>query len=215
MSWIKSIPRHEALGKLRQVYDRIAGKHGAIDNILTVHGQRPHTLEGHMALYKRVLHSRENTLPKWKLELLGVYVSLLNRCAYCVSHHEAGLRRLLQDDARADALRGVLDRAAAAAPLQAPSAAGDRLTVADAAMLGYAGKLTLAPAEVTEADVAALLATGFAEGEVLEINQVVSYFAYANRTVLGLGVSLDGDVLGLSPGDSEDPDNWQHDEARE
>jgi hypothetical protein len=39
---------------------------------------------------------------------------------------------------------------------------------------------------------------------------VVSYFAYANRTVLGLGVNTDGDVLGLSPGDNDDPDNWSH-----
>ncbi len=39
---------------------------------------------------------------------------------------------------------------------------------------------------------------------------MVSYFAYANRTVLGLGVNTDGDVLGLSPGDNDDPDNWSH-----
>lgn len=33
----------------------------------------------------------------------------------------------------------------------------------------------------------------------LEINQVVAYFAYANRTVLGLGVNTEGEILGLSP----------------
>jgi hypothetical protein len=44
----------------------------------------------------------------------------------------------------------------------------------------------------------------------LEINQVVAYFNYANRTVLGLGVETSGDLLGLSPGDSDDPENWQH-----
>jgi len=28
--------------------------------------------------------------------------------------------------------------------------------------------------------------------------------------VLGLGISTDGDIIGLSPGDSSDPDNWSH-----
>ncbi|NQV87627.1 MAG: hypothetical protein HQ492_11185 [Woeseiaceae bacterium] len=44
----------------------------------------------------------------------------------------------------------------------------------------------------------------------MEINQVTAYFGYANRTVLGLGVDAVGDIIGLSPGDSGDPDNWSH-----
>ena len=47
-------------------------------------------------------------------------------------------------------------------------------------------------------------AAGMDDGQILEINQVVAYFAYANRTVLGLGVTTQGDVLGQSPGNSED-----------
>jgi uncharacterized protein YciW len=61
-----------------------------------------------------------------------------------------------------------------------------------------------------EADVEALRAAGYNDGEILEINQVVSYFAYANRTVQGLGVNTTGDVLGLSPGNTTDADDWQH-----
>ena len=30
------------------------------------------------------------------------------------------------------------------------------------------------------------------------------------RTVSGLGVSTDGDILGLSPGNSDNPDDWSH-----
>ena len=30
------------------------------------------------------------------------------------------------------------------------------------------------------------------------------------RTVLGLGCSTAGDVIGLSPGNSDDPDDWNH-----
>ena len=56
----------------------------------------------------------------------------------------------------------------------------------------------------------ALRDAGFDDGEILEINQVTAYFAYANRTVLGLGINTAGDIIGLSPGDSSDPDNWSH-----
>jgi len=54
-------------------------------------------------LYKAVLHHAGNDLLRAYLETLGVYVSLLNGCGYCVGHHLAGLRRLLDDPARADA----------------------------------------------------------------------------------------------------------------
>ena len=33
---------------------------------------------------------------------------------------------------------------------------------------------------------------------------------YANRTVLGLGCSTAGDILGLSPNNSDNPDDWSH-----
>ena len=63
---------------------------------------------------------------------------------------------------------------------------------------------------MAEADVQALRDTGFSDGEVLEINQVTAYFNYANRTVLGLGISTEGDIIGLSPNNSDDPNDWSH-----
>ncbi|MEJ2257516.1 MAG: hypothetical protein P8X98_11025 [Woeseiaceae bacterium] len=56
------------------------------------------------------------------------------------------------------------------------------------------------------ADVEALREAGWDDGEILEINQIVAYFNYANRTVEGLGVDTDGDILALSP----DGAGWQH-----
>ena len=40
----------------------------------------------------------------------------------------------------------------------------------------------------------ALREAGWDDGEILEINQVCAYFAYANRTVLGLGCSTEGEM---------------------
>ena len=71
-------------------------------------------------------------------------------------------------------------------------------------------KLTQAPASVEADAMRALRDAGLDDGKILEINQVASYFAYANRMVLGLGIDTDGDIIGLSPGDGEDPDNWTH-----
>jgi alkylhydroperoxidase family enzyme len=81
---------------------------------------------------------------------------------------------------------------------------------AQLAGLNYASKLTLSADQVVEEDIEVLRQAGLDDGEILEINQVTAYFSYANRTVLGLGVGTDGDIIGLSPGDSSDPNNWSH-----
>lgn len=200
MTWIATIPYAEATGRLKTLYDRVKGPDDNVDNIMMAHSLRPHSMEGHMHLYKYVLHHTGNQVPKWMLETLGVYVSLINECAYCVEHHFQGLRRLLGDDARADSIRAALE---AGRP-------EDAFEGAELAMCRYAAKLTTSPASVMHADIETLRAAGLDDGRILEVNQVVSYFCYANRTVLGLGVNTDGDVLGLSPNQSDDPDNWAH-----
>ena len=58
-------------------------------------------------------------------------------------------------------------------------------------MLAYAEKLTAHPGDVVAADVDALRAVGFSDRDVLDICEVVAYYAYANRIVDGLGVSLE------------------------
>lgn len=201
MAWIKTVPFEAATGKLKQLYARVTGPDNNVDNIMMMHSLRPHTMEAHMAVYKYVLHHGANTIPKWFLEAIGVWVSQLNTCGYCVDHHFAGMKRLLADDPRSDALRSAI-------------AAGDisamPLDAREQAAMIYAKKLTQTPADMVEADVQALRAAGWEDGEVLEINQVTAYFCYANRTVLGLGCSTDGDVIGLSPNNNADPEDWNH-----
>lgn len=200
MTWIRVTEYPEARGALRTLYDRVRGPDGAIDNILKAHSLRPHTLAGHMTLYKHVLHHPGNTLPTWFLEAVGVRVSRLNRCDYCVAHHAAGLGRQLADPARTRAILAALEAGAPERVFE-----GKEL-----ALLRYAELLTTIPAEVGPADVAALRDAGADDGEILEVNQVAAYFAYANRTVLGLGITSDGEVLGLAPADGDDPDDWSH-----
>lgn len=199
MTWIKVIPFEKAEGRLKRLYDRVKGPDDNVDNIMMAHSLRPHTMEGHMALYKNALHHTANKIPTWFLEVLGVYVSQLNRCDYCVKHHYAGLKRLLDDKPRAKAIMAAL----------AGGTPEDVFVGKELAAVRYAGKLTQDPAAVAELDIKVLKNAGWKDGEILEINQVVSYFAYANRMVLGLGITTDGDVLGLSPEDTEG-DDWGH-----
>lgn len=200
MSWIDTVDHEASAGRLRRIYDRVAGPAGQIDNILRLHSLRPHTLEGHLALYKSVLHHTGNRLPVWLLEAVGVYVSRLNGCDYCVEHHSAGLRRLMERDGRAAAVLRAIES----------DGVDDGLEPREAEILRYAQRLTRDPASVTERDIERLRAVGLDDGEILEVNQVTAYFAYANRTVQGLGATTAGEALGLSPEASEDLGDWEH-----
>jgi uncharacterized peroxidase-related enzyme len=200
MTWIATIAYADAEGPLRRLYDRVKGPGDHVDNIMLAHSLRPHSMEGHMALYKSVLHHARNRLERWLLEALGGYVSLLNGCGYCVEHHFTGMCRLLGDDARGAAIRGALEAGK-------PERAFDG---AELALMRYAFQLTRTPAAVSAADIDRLRAAGLDDGRILEPNQVIAYFGYANRTVLGLGVTTEGDILGLAPGNLDDRDDWSH-----
>ena len=201
MSWINTIPYEKATGKLKMLYDRVKGPDNNVDNIMMMHSLRPHSMEGHMAIYKYVLHHSGNTIPKWFLECLGVWVSSLNECNYCVEHHFSGMKRLVGDDAKSALLRSAIEaRHIDAAPL----------TEAQKQAMRYVRTLTRDPNALRELDIEELRAVGWDDGEILEINQVSAYFGYANRTVLGLGCSTKGDVIGLSPNNNADPDDWNH-----
>jgi uncharacterized peroxidase-related enzyme len=201
MTWIRTVPYEAATGKLKVLYDRVKGPDNNVDNIMMMHSLRPHSMEGHMAIYKYVLHHSDNTILKWFLEALGIWVSSLNECNYCVEHHFSGMKRLLEDAPRADGIRVAIE---ARDPELAPLNAAQKLA------MDYVRVLTRDPACLTEKHVIDLRNAGYTDGEILEINQVSAYFSYANRTVLGLGCSTQGDILGLSPNNSDDPDNWNH-----
>lgn len=200
MSWINIIPYESATSKLKKLYDRVKGPNDNVDNIMLVHSLRPHTMTGHMSLYKNVLHNSNNTIPKWFLETIGVFVSKLNNCDYCIEHHSNGLKRLLKNDDKFIRIQLILQSQQFCEIFEKKHVKA----------LEYAKLLTLNPTVISKKNIKELLDVGFTDGEVLEINQVASYFNYANRTVLGLGVNIEGDILGLSPNNSSEENNWNH-----
>jgi len=94
-----------------------------------------------------------------------------------VVHHRRGLRRLIADDELVAAVEHDWTTAG--------------LSAKRTAMLAYAVKLTEIPAATTDADVDALRDAGFSDRDILDITEVVGYYAYANRIADGLGLQTE------------------------
>ena len=200
MSWIKVIPLDQATGKLKSIYDKIKGPNNQIDNVLSIHSLRPHTLIGHMSIYKNTLHHSNNSYPNWFLEFLGTYTSFINECDYCYRHHFEGMKRFLNDSEKANVLKFHIEN----------DSLIKILSNKELSIIKYARRLTLKANSISEDHIIELRDLGVTDGEILEINQVIAYFNYANRTVLGLGVNTNNETLGLSPKNKDDESSWNH-----
>lgn len=185
-AWISMVGDDEAGPELKEALDLARTPHGTVDNVMRVHSHRPGTMRGHVVLYRAALHDDSNTIPAWFQEVLGSYVSILNGCGYSLANHWKNAAHLIGDAARADAIREALD---ARRP-------GDAFEGSELAALRYAEKLTLNPSGMTEGDIVAMRREGMDDGAILEANQIIGYFNYANRLLNGLGVTTEGDVVG-------------------
>jgi uncharacterized peroxidase-related enzyme len=124
--------------------------------------------------YFNLLVNKEGHLSNADREMLAVVVSGLNQCTYCVVSHGAALREY-SGDARTADLIDINWRQA-------------KLADREAAMCAYAEKLTLAPAEVTEADLQPLRDVGLDDHQICELVQVVGMFNMTNRVSTALGM---------------------------
>ena len=191
IAWIETIEPEQAKGLLRALYMRVTTPHGTVDNVMKAHSLRPHTMEGHLALYKAVLHSDANSLPVWFLELVACVTSIANKCDYSLAHHGVNALALMVKDGVTgeQGAQNVLDSLKAGRP-------EDHFDGKELALLQYARKLTADVGRMTEADIDRARAAGADDGEILEVNQVCAYFNYSNRLLNGLGVTTEGDVIG-------------------
>lgn len=124
--------------------------------------------------YFNLLVNKEGHLSNEDREFLAVVVSNLNRCTYCCISHGAALREY-SGDARTADLVAVNWRQA-------------DLSGRQQAMAAYAEKLTLRPAEVTEADLQPLRDVGLDDHEILELVQVIGMFNMTNRVSTAIGM---------------------------
>lgn len=196
VAWINMISDEDASANLLDALDEARAPSGTVGNVMRVHSLRPSTMRGHQTLYRAALHDDANTLPMWFQEVIASYTSILNKCPYSLTNHWANAAHLIGDANRADRVKAALDA-------DRPE---DAFEGRELAALHYARKLTVSPGDMVESDVEALRNAGYDDGEILEINQVCAYFNYANRLLNGLGVSLEGDVIGfyVAPDEAEE-----------
>lgn len=157
---------------VRKLWGKAQANLGFVPNVF-----RAQALNGEQFLawwaYFNLLLNKEGFLTVAERELLAVVVSSLNRCVYCAVSHGAALREATGDARMAD-LVAVNWRQAALAPREQ-------------ALCAYAEKLTLYPAEMTEADLAPLRGEGLSDAQILELAQVVGMFNLTNRVSSALG----------------------------
>jgi len=58
-------------------------------------------------------------------------------------------------------------------------------------MLAFSVKLTATPGAMTPDDAVSLRTAGFSDRDILDITEVVAYYAYANRIADGLGIATE------------------------
>jgi uncharacterized peroxidase-related enzyme len=160
-------PEEGALSPQMQAYfARCREKLGLVPNVLRAHAFDEAKLSAFIGIYNDLMLAPSG-LTKTEREMIAVAVSAENRCVYCLTAHGAALRELTGDPALAE----VIAQNWRAAPLPARQRA----------ILAFAVKLTRAPAEMSEADRAALRDAGLSEREIWDTAAVAAFFNMSNR----------------------------------
>ena len=81
MPWIKTVPDHEATGRLAKSYRAAIERAGRVFGIVRAMSLAPEVMDASMALYQRVMYAPEG-LSRRQREMLAVIVSRTNECHY-------------------------------------------------------------------------------------------------------------------------------------
>lgn len=172
ISWLAVPTDDSAHEGVRKLWNKAEANMGFVPNVF-----RAQALNGEQFLawwnYFNLLVNKPGELSNTERELMAVVVSGLNRCVYCAVSHGAALRQSGMDAQKADTVAVNWRHA--------------RLDARESALCALAEKLTLHPAEMTEADLTPLREVGLDDAGILEAVQVVGMFNMTNRVSSALG----------------------------
>jgi len=151
---------------MRKYFRICQDKLGFVPNVLRAYSFSAAKLRAFVNQYNELMLG-ESGLTKLEREMLAVVVSSANRCFYCLTAHGAAVRQLSGDAELGEML--VMNWRTA--PLRARQRA----------LLEFAHKLTVTPAEVGPADRAALRRAGLRERDIWDAASVVGFFNFTNR----------------------------------
>lgn len=175
MAWINIVEKKDAAGDLKEIYDDISKKRGKLSNIMKIQSLNPKAMKNHMDLYLSIMFDKSG-LNRKQRELIGVVVSEINKCEYCINHHVEALNFYWKDIERITKLLNNYKTA--------------NLSKKEEIMLDYASKLTIKPHSTRKEDINNLRKAGFNDKDILNINLITSYFNFVNRIALGLGIEF-------------------------
>jgi len=173
MAHIETTSPEQAEGYLKEVYEKLIESRGKLAEIHKVQSLNPNALVTHMDFYMAIMFGK-SPLKRYQREMLGVVTSVVNQCEYCIRHHEQALLAYWKDQEKTDQL--ITDR------LDLDLSEKDNL------LCDLAEKLTRNQNSDYSEDVITLKNAGFGDRAILDAVQVIAYFNFVNRLVLGLGV---------------------------
>ncbi len=162
-------PESELADDLKIIWEKCQEKLGYVPNVFKTLSLKPQRLRDFMQMFNEIMLS-ESKLSKLEREMIAVVVSSANRCYYCLVSHGAAVRKLSGDPQLGEML-ALNYRVAEVSPMMR-------------AILDFAHKLTVTPAEVVEADRDALRAAGLSSEDIFDVAQVVSLFNFSNRMAI-------------------------------
>lgn len=150
----------------QKYFDICRDKLGMVPNVLQAYAFDIEKLNGFTALYNDLMLG-DSGLSKLEREMIGVVVSSINKCFYCLTAHGAAVRSISGDPALGEAL--VMNWRAA------------DLDARQKAMLTFAENITIASHKTTEADRQLLRDAGFSDRDIWDIASVAAFFNMSNR----------------------------------
>lgn len=173
-AWIATVPWSEATGALRDAYDWQAAKLGEPTEFTQLGSLAPELVLLRLNLYRAVEAVTSNLTVEEK-RLAAYITSIANSTPHCSSGLDLQLHSLGVDPA-------VIARAAST-PLDLASG-NDRWDE----IAAHASVLARRPWEIGPEHIERLRAVGLDDLSVLDLNNIVAYYAYINRVATGLGL---------------------------
>jgi uncharacterized peroxidase-related enzyme len=173
-AWIATIPWSEATGELLAAYDWQAAKLGEPTEYTQLGSLAPELVMLRLRLY-RAVEAVESGLSVEEKRLAAYVTSIVNATPHCSSGLDRQLHGLGLDPE-------VIERAASTPEsLNSGNARWDEIA-------RHSAILARRPAAITEDDIERLRAHGLADLDIVDLNNIVAYYAYTNRVATGLGL---------------------------
>lgn len=173
ISWLKlGLP--ETPPEVEEVFSITRERIGYVRTAQQVTAQMPAMLAAQDGLSRALMVGDASPLPPKERELIALVVSVENGCIACIFGHASRLRTITGDALWVGEVEANYRHA--------------RLSAREMAIADYATKLTRAPVDMREADLAPLRAAGLSEIEILHVAGVTAFYNMSNRINSGLGV---------------------------